>query len=123
MAPESEFVVVVTVLPSESVVVATPVTSATRMPKEVLREVMLLPALSVVVTVVVAVAVVSAVQPDQVVQGAEEPQGPSVQPDQVLAGHASVPHHCVHGPFVHEPLDAQGPFPQPPFPRPGPKGP
>ena len=79
IAPESEFVVV-TVLPSESVVTATPVASATRMPKDVLREVMLLPALSVVVTVVVAVAVVSAVQPDQVVQGAEEPQGPSVQP-------------------------------------------
>lgn len=81
IAPESEFVVV-TLFPLESVVVATvlPVACATLMPYEVLTDVIWLPALSVMVRVVVAVAVVEAVQADQLVQGGAEPHEFSVQP-------------------------------------------
>jgi hypothetical protein len=41
--------------------------------------------------------VVLAVQPDHVVQGADVPQGPAVQPGQSDAGHALPPHQAVHG--------------------------
>lgn len=78
-APESVLVLVM-VLPFESVVVVTPVASATLMANEVLREVIELPASSVVVTVSVLVAVVDAVQADQLVHGAEDAQEASVQP-------------------------------------------
>lgn len=77
MAPESVLVLLVLmVLPLESVLVA----SATRIPKEVLMEVVDEPAASVVVTVTVSVAVVEAVHADHVVHGAEVEKGPSVQP-------------------------------------------
>jgi hypothetical protein len=91
-----------------------------------------------VVTVVVMTdeAVVLAWQPDQVVHGASEvPQGPSVQPLQVEAGHAEPPHQLVQGPSVHapevrvdqgpQPLPAppKGPAPLPPCQPPGPRPP
>jgi len=61
---------------------------------------------------------VVAVQADQVVQGAEVPHGPEVQPDQVLAGQAPVPHQLVHGPLVQAPLPhGPHPFPGPPPPN------
>ena len=89
-----------------------------------------------VVTVVVITeeAVVEAWQPDQVVHGASDvPQGPSVQPLQVEAGHAEPPHQLVQGPSVQapevrvdqgpQPLPAppKGPAPLPPCQPPGPR--
>jgi hypothetical protein len=50
-----------------------------------------------IVVVTTLVAVVLAVQPDHVVQGADVPQGPAVQPGQSDAGHALPPHQAVHG--------------------------
>ena len=90
-----------------------------------------------VVTVVVTTeeAVVLAWQPDQVVHGASVPQGPSVQPLQVEAGHALPPHQLVQGPSVQapevrvdqgpQPLPAppKGPAPLPPCQPPGPRPP
>lgn len=97
--------------------------------------------LAVTVLVTTDVAVVDAVQPDQVVQGADfVPHGPFVQPgdhvsideecmerkivvlpDHVLGGQAEVPHQLVHAPDVNAPLSlAHGPQP---WPAPWPKGP
>ena len=87
---------------------------ATWMPKLVVVVVTTVP-FAVNVDVTTPVLVVVAVHAVQVVQGALVPQGPFVQPDQVEAGHAPVPHQLVHGPFVHAPLLAlaQGPQPWP----------
>src|ERR1700761_6055217 len=90
------------------------------MPKFVLVVVTVVP-FAVMVEVTTFVAVVFAEQPDHVVHGAFVAQLPWVQPLQVLAGQASVPHQLVHGPFVHAPLLAHGPQPWPG--RPCPNGP
>lgn len=109
------------------------VASATWMPKPVLVSTEVVPP---VVTVVVTteVAVVEAVQPDQVVQGAPEDQVPEVQPihhgqykctsmefgtwrvcspDHVEAGQPEVPHQLVHGPVVQALLLSLAHGPQP----------
>lgn len=49
-------------------------------------------------TVPTLVAVVLAVQPDQVVHGAFVLHGPAVQPGQSEGGHALPSHQAVHGP-------------------------
>jgi len=77
---------------------------------------MTLPELVVVMTLV---AVVSSVQPAQVVQGAFVPHGPLVHPLQVLPGQALPPHHAVQGPDVHAPSLVKPPQ----FPPKGPRGP
>jgi hypothetical protein len=88
------------------------VACATWMPKSVLVCVTVEP--EVVTTLVTTlVAVVLAVQPDQVVQGALVPHGPLVQPLQVEGGHALPPHQLVQGPLVHAPLLAVAHGPQP----------
>jgi hypothetical protein len=53
------------------------------------------------------VAVVVAVHPDHVVQGAFVLQGPAVQPGQSELGHALPSHHAVHGPERQSDLVAQ----------------
>jgi len=87
---------------------------ATWMPKPVDVSVTVEPP---VVTVVVTteVAVVEAVHPVQVVQGACVFHEPEVQPDQVLAGQPEMPHQLVQGPLVHAPplMLAHGPHPLP----------
>lgn len=91
-----------------------------------------LPDVTVVVTT--EVAVVDAVQPDQVVHGALVLHEFAVQPDQVESGHAEVPswmmvstslmprlrfsllyspHHFVQAPDVHGPEDSDAHGPQP----------
>ena len=98
------------------------VAAATWMPKLVLVVVATVPFV-VTTAVTTLVAVVLAVQPDQVVQGALVPHGPLVQPLQVEGGHALPPHQLVHGPLVQAPLLAVAHGPQPWFGPPWPNGP
>jgi len=87
-------------------VVEAAVAWATCTPKEVL--VLAVPETVVVTTLV---AVVEAWHPDQVVQGASLAQDPLVQPDQVEAGQALLPHQEVQGAAVHEPEEVHCPQP------------
>lgn len=57
--------------------------------------------------VTVLVAVVVAVQPDQVLHWLAH--GPLVHPLQVEAGQSDVPHQLVQGPSVHDPPELNGP--------------
>jgi len=86
------------------------VAAATWIPYWVLVVVTVVP-LAVMVLVATEVAVVEAVQPPQLVQGASVAQAPLVQPDQVEGGQASVPHQLVQSPVVHAPEEAHGPHP------------
>lgn len=99
---------------------------ATCMPNPVAVVVTVLPP---VVTVVVytLLAVVLAVHPLHVVQGASVLQLPLVQPLHVEGGQPEVPHQAVQGPDVQalllpqgpQPLAPKGPWPLPPFQPPG----
>lgn len=92
--------------------------AATWMPKPVDVTVVVEPPV-VTVLVTTEVAVVEAVQPDQLVHGASVAQVPLVQPDHVEPGQPAVPHQFVHAPLVQAPVLwlAHGPQPLPAPPK------